>query len=98
MAWVTGVLLAVMTVVGLPFKYIFDGSAAWYSIGWILHGWFFIIYVVAAIDICFRMKYSLGRTLLVVLAGTIPFASFFADHIVARTVHARLAGEPGQTS
>jgi integral membrane protein len=94
MAWVTGILLAVMTVIGLPFKYIFDGSAAWYSIGWILHGWLFIVYVVTAVDICFRMKYSLGRTVLVVLAGTIPFASFFADHFVARTVHARLAEAP----
>lgn len=89
MAWITGVLLAFMTVVGLPFKYLFDGEALWYSIGWVAHGWLFILYVVTAVDICFRMRYSIVRTILIVLAGTIPFASFYAEHWVTRSVRDR---------
>lgn len=91
MAWVTGVVLAFMTVVGLPFKYLFDGQATWYSVGWVAHGWLYVLYVVTAVDLAFRLRYSVPRTLAMVLAGTIPFASFFAEHYVTKDVHARIA-------
>lgn len=99
MAWVTGVLLAFMTVVGLPMKYVFgltgDGViGALYSVGWVAHGWLYLLYVAAGLDICFRMRFSVARTVGVLLAGTIPFASFFADHYVAKSVHVRMAEEP----
>lgn len=95
MAWVTGVLLALMSVVGLPLKYVFqatDGGVlgALYAVGWIAHGWLYIIYVAAGLDICFRMRFSVVRTVGVLLAGTIPFASFFADHYVTKSVRARM--------
>ena len=91
MAWVTGVVLAFMTVVGLPFKYLFDGQALWYSVGWVAHGWLYVIYVITAVDLAFRLRYSVLRTLAMVLAGTIPFASFVAEHYVTKDVHARMA-------
>lgn len=103
MAWVTGVLLAVMSVVFLPLKYAFgltnDGilSTA-YAIGWQAHGWLYVLYVAAGLDVCFRMRYSVVRTVGVLLAGTIPFASFFADHFVARSVTARIAATDGSVS
>ncbi|MFM7212336.1 MAG: DUF3817 domain-containing protein, partial [Actinomycetota bacterium] len=79
MAWVTGVLLAFMCVFGLPANYAFgltDGGfiGAVYSIGGVAHGWLYILYVAAGLDICFRMRFSVLRTLAVLLAGTIPFA------------------------
>lgn len=96
MAWVTGVLLAVMAVIFLPLKYVFSLTdegilATIYAVGWQAHGWLYILYVAAALDISFRMRYSVVRTVAVALAGTIPFASFFADHLVARSVHARMS-------
>lgn len=99
MAWVTGVLLAVMSVVGLPLKYGFGLAdtgiiGALYSFGWIAHGWLYILYVITGLDISFRMRFSVMRTLAVLLAGTIPFASFFADRVVTRSVHERLAAAP----
>jgi len=95
MAWVTGVLLAVMTVIGLPLKYIFNATdegfaGTFYAVGWVGHGWLYILYLVTALDICFRMRYSVLRTLAVLLAGTLPFASFVAEHLVAKDVRARL--------
>ncbi|MBM3688629.1 MAG: DUF3817 domain-containing protein [Actinobacteria bacterium] len=96
MAWITGVLLAFMCVFGLPAKYVFEATSggflgAVYSIGWMAHGWLYLLYVAAGLDICFRMRFNVLRTLAVLLAGTIPFASFFADHYVAKSVHAREA-------
>jgi integral membrane protein len=86
MAFVTGFLLAFMTVVGLPFKYVFDGTALWYSVGWMAHGWLYIAYVAVALDLVFRMKWHLGRALLILLAGTVPFMSFVAERWVTRRV------------
>jgi len=96
MAWVTGVLLAIMSVIFLPLKYAFGLTeegilATVYAVGWQAHGWLYVLYVATGLDISFRMRFSVVRTVAVLLAGTIPFASFFADHYVAKSVDARLA-------
>ncbi len=92
MAYVTGVLLGFLTVVGLPYKYLLDGDASWYAVGWMLHGWAYIIYVAFALDLVFRLRWSLLRALGVVLAGTIPFMSFVAERRVTHAVDAILEG------
>jgi integral membrane protein len=77
MAWVTGLLLAFMTVVGLPWKYLLGNEGAtWYAIGWQLHGFLYMAYLVTVIDVAIRGRWAPGRTVLVALAGTIPFMSF----------------------
>ena len=86
MAFITGVVLAFMTVVGLPFKYVFDGQALWYTIGWQAHGWLYIIYVAVSLDLVFRLRWHLGRAVLILLAGTIPFMSFVAERYVTKRV------------
>jgi integral membrane protein len=91
MAFITGVLLAFMTVVGLPFKYVLGGSALWYSLGWMAHGWLYIAYVAVGLDLVFRMKWHLGRALMILLAGTIPFMSFVAERWVTARVRPVLA-------
>lgn len=96
MAYVTGVLLAFMTVVGLPYKYLFDGdTTGWYAFGWIAHGWIYILYVAFALDLVFRMRWNLLAALGVVLAGTIPFMSFVAEVKVRHSVERRLAAVGG---
>jgi integral membrane protein len=92
MAYVTGVVLAFMTVVGLPYKYLFhQPHALWYSVGWIGHGWLYVIYLITTVDLATRVRWGFGRTVLVALAGTIPFMSFVAEHFVTKDVRARLA-------
>jgi len=98
MAWVTGVLLAVMTVIFLPLKYGFGLTdegilATIYAVGWQAHGWLYLLYVATGLDIAFRMRFSVVRTVAVLLAGTIPFASFFADLYVTRSVRERIAAQ-----
>jgi integral membrane protein len=48
------------------------------------HGFLFILYVVAAFDLGRRARWPLSRMLLVMIAGTIPFLSFWAERKVTR--------------
>jgi integral membrane protein len=87
MAWVTGVVLAsafVWLVVGrLALDYGDPGARpALYGYLWIAHGWLYFIYLITGVDLAFRVRYSVSKTLGILLAGTIPFASFFAEAAV----------------
>jgi len=84
MAYVTGVVLGALTV-WLVIGYGFldyantDVKPDLYRWLWTAHGWLYVAYLVAGVDLCFRIKLSVIRTLAVLLAGTIPFMSFVAD-------------------
>lgn len=96
MAWVTGVFLLVMTawlIVGYAFLGYSDPGAkpSLYTVSWTGHGWLYFIYLITAVDLTFRMRWSILATICILLAGTIPFASFFADNWVTKKVHAQLA-------
>jgi len=96
LAYVTGIVLAVMTVVGLPLKYLVDGTSAGIldviSYGWIAHGWLFMSYVLVTLWLGYVRRWSLLKMALVCVAGTIPFAVFFAERRVVRDEEARAAG------
>ena len=94
MAWVTGVVLAaafVWLVVGRLFLYYGnpDARPSLYGYLWIAHGWLYFLYLVAGVDLAFRVRYNVGRTLLILIAGTIPFASFFAEAAVHKDLKNR---------
>lgn len=80
MAYVVGVMLLLL-VGAMLLKYVFGviESTTIVAIG---HGWLYMIYVLLALDLCFRMRWSFPRILFVVVAGTIPFLSFVAEHKV----------------
>ena len=92
MAWVTGVLLAFMTVVGLPWKYVLGNTdSLWYAVGWQLHGFLYMLYLVTVLDVAIRARWSPGRTVLVALAGTIPFMSFVFERRITHQLQAEVA-------
>ena len=83
-AWVVGVVLLVLVLVGMPLKYLGDDDTVVGVVGPI-HGFLFMVYVVLAFDLARRAKWSFGRMILVMLAGTIPFFSFWAERKVSRS-------------
>lgn len=89
MAWVTGVVLAtafVWLVVGRLFLDYGnpDARPALYGYVWIAHGWLYFVYLITGVDLAFRVRYSVLRTVAILIAGTIPFASFFAEAAVRK--------------
>ncbi|MDQ3432944.1 MAG: DUF3817 domain-containing protein [Actinomycetota bacterium] len=83
MAYATGIMLLVLVFVAMPLKYLADEPGPVDLIGPV-HGLLYFGYVVIVLDLAFRRRWSLWRTLLVMLAGTIPFASFVAERRVTR--------------
>lgn len=78
MAYVTGVMLLVLMLVAMPLKYIWEQNTAMAIVG-PAHGALYMIYVVFAFDLAVRAKWSYPRTLLLLVAGTVPLLSFFME-------------------
>ena len=100
MAYVTAVLLIVLCV-AVGFKYLAaTGSAAqvaggtWTTRIGILHGYLYLVYLFVALIGTVRLRVPIGRMLLVLLAGTIPFGAFIAERKVTLWNQLRLAGQP----
>ena len=86
MAYVVGVLLLVLVFVAMPLKYFADQPTMVAIVG-PLHGFLYMVYLVTAFDLAVRAKWPFLRTLLVLLAGTVPVMSFVAERKATRWVH-----------
>jgi integral membrane protein len=82
-AYVVGVMLLVLLFVAMPLKYLGDNPSAINVVGPV-HGFLYVIYLLASFDLARRVRWSLPRLVLVALAGTIPFLSFYAER---KTTH-----------
>lgn len=103
MAWVTGVVLAVASVWAaggyLFANYGTDGAKpGLYSVLWLAHGWLYFAYLITAVNLAFLLRFPIFKTLALLLAGTIPFASFYADFVMHRYVRNRNTASPDVTS
>ncbi|GAA2677833.1 MULTISPECIES: DUF3817 domain-containing protein [Actinoplanes] len=92
-AWIVGVLLVVLVLVGMPLKYIGDNDAVVAMIG-PLHGFLYMAYLLLTFDLSRRAGWPFGRMIIVMLAGTIPFFSFWAERQVTRHWATNPALEP----
>jgi integral membrane protein len=93
MAWVTGVLLLILTFVAVPMQ-IFGNDDRLVGIVGMAHGYLYMVYVVTALVLAYQARWRPGRTVLVLLAGTIPFASFVAERkVVAAARRERTTAE-----
>ncbi|MFI7541465.1 DUF3817 domain-containing protein [Actinoplanes sp. NPDC049599] len=82
-AWIVGVVLITLVVIGMPLKYLGDNDTVVATVG-PFHGFLYMVYLVATFDLSRRAHWPLGRMLLVMLAGTVPFLSFWAERVVTR--------------
>jgi integral membrane protein len=58
---------------------------------WVAHGYLYLVYVIATVNLGLKMRWPWLRMVLVMLAGTIPTMSFVAEHYVTRDTRARMA-------
>lgn len=78
LAYVTGIWLLVLTG-EMVAKYIFkvENVPSWIAV---VHGWVYLVYLILTVDLAIKVRWPAGRTIGTLLAGTIPFLSFFVEH------------------
>lgn len=85
MALVTGTLLVVLVFVAVPLDWWADQHGPVAVVG-TAHGFLFMVYLVTALDLGVRRRWPLLKLGLVMIAGTIPFASFVAERKITREI------------
>ena len=91
MAYLTAVFLLVLVFVAIPIQ-IWGHDKTLEQIVGQIHGFLYMVYLVTAFELTVRLRVPLGRLVLVLLAGTIPFGSFVAERKMRRLWQARQAG------
>ncbi len=87
-AWITGIGLLVLVLIAMPLKYFF-GQPTLVSIVGVTHGFLYMIYIVCTLLLAERCRWKPVDALVILIAGTIPFASFFAERRVTSRVRER---------
>lgn len=96
LAYVTGTGLIALVCVAMPMKYFGDNPEPTAVVGQI-HGFLFALYALCTLLLAYVRRWSLRKTVLVVLAGTVPFVTFYAERRVVAAE--RAAGSaPAETT
>jgi len=75
LAYVVGVGLIILVLVGVPLKYLADQPGVVEVVG-PMHGFLYMVYLVATVNLAFRARWSPVKTVLVMLAGML--GAFFS--------------------
>jgi len=88
MALVVGVALLVLTL-HMVLRYGFGNHLLdWWAMP---HGFLYMAYLVAVMLLGFEHRWGIAKMVGVMLAGTVPFLSFWVEHRVTRRARARIA-------
>ena len=98
MAFITGTMLLILTV-EMIYKYLIaaDPASALNFNGFnlaaaiaICHGWCYVVYLIGCFWLNQQMRWTLGRYLILALAGVVPVMSFILERRIHRQVDAEL--------
>ncbi|WP_104525772.1 DUF3817 domain-containing protein [Blastococcus atacamensis] len=87
MANVVGVLLIALIFVAVPLNHLADIPEPSTVLG-TAHGWLYGLFFLATVDLALRARWTLKGFLVTVLAGTVPFLSFWAERRATRKTRA----------
>lgn len=60
----------------------------------IIHGWMYVVYLIADFRLWTLMRWPFGKLVLIALGGVVPFLSFFVEAKVHKEVLAEVAANP----
>ena len=96
LATIVGILLTILVFVAVPLKYLPDDGTSAQTFGQdltsivgVTHGWFYIAYVAVSLVIVRRSRWSIGFSLLTLLAGLVPILIFWVERQVVRRLRAQ---------
>ena len=87
MAFTVGTGLLILVFIGIPIQ-IWGHSKTVVAIIGPIHGYLYLIYLVAALDLARRAKFGMGRLLIMISAGLVPFVAFIIEHKIVSSMKA----------
>lgn len=95
LAWTVGVGLIVLVFVGIPLQA--AGHPEVVKVVGPIHGFFYIVYLFAALDMARRARFSLWQMAMMLGAGLLPVLAFVIERKVTARVRRELAEVRAQT-
>jgi integral membrane protein len=78
MAWTTGIwLIALCYEMVLKYLVHVDNPPNWIAI---VHGWVYFVYLIFTANLAVKVRWPIGKTIGVLLAGTIPLVGIIVEH------------------
>ncbi len=93
MAFVVGTGLATLVFVGVPLQYA-AGIPQVDEIVGPIHGFLYIVYLLAAVDLARRARFTLLQLAAMIGAGFVPLLAFVIEHFVTKRVRATFPAPP----
>ena len=83
LAWTTGIWLIALCY-EMVMKYVFDVE----GLNWIavVHGWVYFVYLLFTANLAVKVRWPIGKTIGVLLAGTIPLVGIIVEQIQTREI------------
>ena len=99
MAYIVGTGLLILVFVGVPLQY-GAGIPQVAEVVGPIHGFLYIVYLLTAVDLARRARFTLLQLAAMIGAGFLPFLAFFIEHRVVQRLAATLAptGDVGGTA
>ncbi|GAA1102586.1 MULTISPECIES: DUF3817 domain-containing protein [Nesterenkonia] len=76
-----------------PKDSVVDGTGISYWIA-VIHGWIYVVYIIAGFRLWYLMNWKVGRLVTIVLGGVVPFLSFVVERKIAREVRVDMESNP----
>jgi len=96
MAYIVGLGLLVLVLVGVPLQYAAREPTVVAVVGPI-HGFLYIVYLLTVADLARRFHLRLGQVIALVAAGFVPFLAFVVDLFTSSRIERELQGGPTST-
>lgn len=97
LAYIVGTALIILFFVGIPLQLWAHNDGVVKVVG-TFHGFLYIIYCVACLELVLRYRLHVVRLLLMAAAGFVPFLSFVMERKTTQTLQAREAARPSEPS
>lgn len=85
MAYTVGVGLLALVFIGVPVQ-VWGHSTSVVAVVGPIHGYLYLVYLVAAFDLARTARFRLGRLLVMIAAGLVPFLAFIIERRIAAGV------------
>lgn len=76
-----------------PKDSVVDGTGISYWVA-VVHGWIYVVYVIAGFRLWYLMSWKIGRLIVIVLGGVVPFLSFIVERKIAGEVRREIDANP----